>query len=94
MDVILGMVAVVCFAAGVPWFLTHISAKKRLTALRVGFWATWAGASGYTAYLLDQASGWDELGYFMALLLFALPALIGLVGGEVSGRASRNNVAA
>ena len=62
----------------------YFAAKLRSTPVLTMLGLLWAGFTGVMAVGLQQASGWDGLGYAIGLILLAAPAGAGLgIGGLV-----------
>ncbi len=63
-------------------FLTSWLGKNRINMGLVAVGLALAGFTGAMFFGLDQATGWDGLGYVMALLGISAPAAAGsLIGG-------------
>jgi hypothetical protein len=68
----------------VALFLTYWFGKDRNSMGLISLGLLWAGFTGVMFFGLDQATGWDGLGYLAGLLGISAPVGVGyLLGGSV-----------
>lgn len=81
--IILFVVPVIAFAGTV--LVAHWLGKLRQGIALVGLVLLWAGFTGAMFFGMEQASGWDGLGYMLALAVLCAPCGVGLGLGSLIG---------
>ncbi len=88
---IIVLIGVPLVAFTVTVIIAHLLGRARHGMVLGALGLIWAGFTGAMFIGMEQASGWDGLGYFIGLILLGAPAgaglgLGGLVGWLRSGK--------
>ena len=73
--------------------IAYFSGRARSTPVLTALGVIWAGFTGWMFFGMQQTTGWDGLGYAIALVLLAAPAAVGIgLGGLVGWVRSRKDI--
>ena len=80
-----GAFLIIAAIFAVAVWLAHWCGKNRNGAGLVGLAVVWAGFTGAMFFGLERATGWDGLGYLVALIGISAPAGLGALIGCAVG---------